>query len=173
MLQKFTISWYPFDTHFSLYPFLSHPPQPWRNTASLPLCRSVLHIRRAVIARFQDLWSFLLLSSAFRAFRAYPTGTEDFWSLRTIWSGSWCQILACYKLFTCVHCSTEQRHQYLASTSGHPYKALNRFSTSKPQRNLTENLETVNFPSISVLDHGAFISKYLLPLSNLPHANGA
>lgn len=81
--------------------------------------------------------------------------------------------IACYKLFTCVHCSTEQRHQYLASTSGHPYKALNSFSTSKPQRNLTENLETVNFPSISVLDHGAFISKYLLPLSNLPHANGA
>lgn len=126
-------------------------------------------MKRSVIACFQDLWSFLLLSSAFRV---YPTGTEDFWSLRTIWSGSWCQTLACSKLFTCVHCITEQRHQYLARTSGHHCKVLNRFSSSKSQRNLTENLETVNFPSISVLDHSAFISKYLLPLSDLPHANG-
>lgn len=172
MFQKFTISPYHIS-HCSLYPFLSHLPQSWRKTASLPLCKSVLHIRRSVIACFQDLWSFLLLSSAWRVFRVYPTETEDFWSLRNICSGGWWQTLACYKLFTCLHCITEQRHQCLVRTSGHHYKALNRFGSSKPQRNLTENVQTVNFPSISVPDHGAFISKYLLPLSNLPHANSA
>lgn len=92
---------------------------------------------------------------------------------QTLWSGSRCQTLGCNKQFTCLHCITEWSHQCLARTFGHCYKALNRFGSSKPQKKLTENLETVNFPSISVLDHGAFISKYLLPLSNLPHANGA